>query len=147
VTGSGLLNIRNITFLPPGKTRSDEYTFTTRAGMQVPVSGSWFFRTWNPATDAISDTDVYVSAANTPYTGSLVNVVHCPANSTSTTAPCAGVITETWFVAADTLSGGTSPETGLALAQVGGLVNTQKASPVNGGQFNVPFSYTISLVQ
>lgn len=147
VTGPALLNIRNITFVPHGKTRADEYTFTTRAGMQVPNQSSWFFRMWNPATAAISNTDVYVVTANTPYTNSLVNVTHCPANSTLLTGPCAGIIQETWFVAADTQSGGTSSQTGLPIVQAGGLMNTQKSSPVNGGQFSVPFSYVISLTQ
>lgn len=148
VTGSGWLNIRNITFVPINKTRADEYTFTTRAGMQVPVRGFWFFRMWHPETAAISTTGDYVAMANTPYASSLVNVTHCPANSTPpTTGNCTGIMKETWFVTADTQSGGTSSESGLPLVQVGGLMDLQKSTPVNGGQFSVSFSYVISLMQ
>ena len=145
VTGHGLLNIRNITFVPSGYTRADEYTFTTRAGVQIPVKGSWNFRMWNPTTDASQGNDVNVSLVNSPYANSLVNVHHCPANSTATTAPCAGVIRETWFVFADTNGSGYSTQTGLPLIQVGGLVNSQQPTkPVNAGQFSIAFSYVIS---
>jgi hypothetical protein len=147
VGGQGVLNVRNITFVPFGYTRADEYVFTTRAGSQLPVKGLWNFRTWNPVTDAISTADSAVAAANSPYSDSLVYAHHCPANSTATTGPCTGVVHETWFVYVDTASSGFSSQTGLPLAQVGGLEDTQTLTPVNAGQFSIRFYYAISLVQ
>jgi hypothetical protein len=143
VTGQGVLNIRNITYVPAGHTRADEYTFTTRAGTQLPVKGSWSFRTWDAVTDAASDSNAYVLAANSPYADSLVYVHHCPANSTATAGQCAGIIHETWFVHVDSAGSGTSSQTGLPLVQVGGLQETQTSTPVNGGQFSIAFSYVI----
>ncbi|HKE21418.1 MAG TPA: hypothetical protein VKB88_03450 [Bryobacteraceae bacterium] len=147
VSGQGILNIRNITFVPSGGTRADEYTFTTRMGSQLPVKGSWNFRMWNPSTQAVSGVDNWVTAANTPLTDSLVNVHHCPAQSTAAAGPCAGIVHETWFVSADAAGTGTSTQTGLPLTQVGGLQNTQTSQPVIAGQFSVPFSFTISTLQ
>ena len=145
VTGTGLLNIRNITFVPSGNTRADEYTFTTRMGSNLPVKGSWNFRIFNPTTDAASGDSVYVQTNNTPYLNSLVIAHHCPANSTATTGPCAGVTNETWFVYPDTAvtQSGTS-QNGQPLTQVGALVNTQRSSPINGGEFSMPFYFVIS---
>ena len=147
VTGAGILNINNITFVPAGHTRADEYTFTTRMGSQLPVKGTWNFRMWNPTTAANSSSNVWVTAANTPYTDSLVYAHHCPANSAATTGPCAGIVRETWFVYADTTGNGTSSQTGLPLTQVGGLMDTSRSSPINGGQFSMPFSFVISTLQ
>jgi hypothetical protein len=147
VTGQGILNVRNISYVPAGHTRADEYTFTTRAGSQLPVKGTWNLRTWNAATDAASDSNAYVSTANTPYTDSLVYAHHCPSNSSATTGQCAGIVHETWFVYVDTAVSGTSSQTGLPLAQVGGLQQTQTTKPVNCGQFSVSFSYVIESFQ
>jgi hypothetical protein len=147
ITGQGILNIRNITYVPAGYTRADEYTFTTRAGSQLPVRGNWNFRTWDAVTDAASDSNAYVTAANTPYSNSLVYAHHCPANSTSTTGQCAGIVHETWFVYVDTRGSGTSSQTGLPLTQIGGVQQTQTSNPVNGGQFSVTFSYVIESLQ
>lgn len=148
VTGTGVLNIRNITFVPSGFTRADEYTFTTRMGSDVPVKGFWNFRIFNPATNAVSGNDIYVSTNNTPYLNSVVIAHHCPANSTATTGPCLGVAHETWFVYPDTAvtEAGTS-QTGLPKTQVGALINSQKTmTPVNGGQFSMPFYFVISVL-
>jgi hypothetical protein len=140
VSGSGgVLNVARITFVPGGKDRSQEYTFTTWMGSDVPVKGSWNFRMWNPTTDAISGdpaTNPYVATANTPNINTLVNAYHCPANNPSPSATCTGVTQETWFV----WPMGAGP-------WVGGLVNTTKpTSPVSAGQFTMPFYFTISVL-
>lgn len=151
VTGSGAtLHIRRITFVPTGYDRSQEYSFTTWAGSILPVKG-WNFRMWKPTTDAISDnpaTNINLAAANGPFTDSPAIVHHCPANSNATTGQCVGVIKETWFVYPDpnptTYTDGTpAPQTTV---YVGALVNTQKATPVNGGQFSMPFFLKISVL-
>ena len=57
-----------------------------------------------------------------------------------------GVIKETWFVYPD-LSPTTYTNGSPALAAdvyVGALVNTQRSTPVNAGQFSMPFYLTIS---
>jgi hypothetical protein len=152
VTGTGLLNIRNITFLPPGHTpaytREDEYTFTTRMGSNLPVKGFWNFRIFDPTTDAASDDSPAVSTNNTPYLNSPVIAHHCPAHSTATAGPCVGVTHETWFVYPDTAVTQSGPsQTGLPLTQVGALVNTQKATVLNAGEFSMPFYFVISALQ
>ena len=81
VSGQGVLNVRNITFVPSGQMRADEYTFSTRAGSQLPVKGSWNFRMWNAVTDAVSDMNSAVTAANSPHSDSLACAHDCPANS------------------------------------------------------------------
>jgi len=148
--GSGTLHIRRITFVPTGSDRSQEYVFTTWAGSILPVRGSWNFRMWKPTTDAISDslTNVNLATANGPFTDSPVVVHHCPANSSATSGPCTGVIKETWLVYPDSgpttyLNGNPAPQTAT---QVGALVNTQKSTPVNGGQFSMPFYLSISVL-
>jgi hypothetical protein len=146
VSGQGILNIRNITFVPSGHTRADEYDFTARMGSQLPVKGVWNVRMWATSTDASTSVDSWVTAANRPYNASLVNVHHCPANSTATTGPCAGIVHETWLVSADPGGTGLSGQTGLPLTQVGRLQNTQ-TQVVNAGQFSIPFSFVISTLQ
>ncbi len=151
LTGSGgTLHVRRMTFVPTGYDRSQEYTFTTWVGSILPVRGSWNFRMWKPTTDAISgdpSTNSYVATANDPYIDTAANVHHCPPNSPATSGPCVGVIHETWFVWPDagstTYADGT-PAPGNA-TQVGALVNTQKSTPINGGQFSMPFYFVISL--
>ena len=147
VTGAGVLNIQNIVFVPNGLSRSDEYTFTSRMGAQLPVKGSWNFRMWNPTTQAVSTDGSSVAAANSPSSDSLVYVHHCPANSTATAGQCPGIVHETWFVYADSTETGISSQTGLPLKQVGGLENTQPINPVNAGQFSIPFFFVISALQ
>jgi len=138
VTGSGgVLNIANITFVPQGAGRSLEYSFTTWMGSNVPVQGTWNFRMWHSPTDAMvgDPTNPNVAAANTPEIDTPVNAYHCPANNLSPSPMCTGVTLETWFVWPQ----GTSP-------WVGGLMNTQKSAPVNGGQFSMPFYFVISVL-
>ena len=147
VSGQGLLNIKHIVFVPTGYTRADEYTFTTRMGSRPPAKGSWNLRMFYPTTDAISDNDG-VTEANAPYTDTIVHVKHCPANSTATCGPCVAIVHETWYVYPDqNLPGGFSAQTGLPLFQVGGLVDTQTPTGVNAGQFSMPFSFVISVLQ
>jgi hypothetical protein len=135
----GVLNIRNITYVPPQSDRTQEYAFTTWMGSNVPVRGTWNFRMWNPTTDAVAGdpTNPYVAAANSPDTDAPVNAYHCPVsvNNPSPSLMCAGVTLETWFV----WPLGSGP-------WVGGLMNTQKSAPVNGGQFSMPFYFVISVL-
>jgi len=154
VIGSGgVLNVRDLTFVPAGKGPSLEYDFTTWVGADLPVKGYWNFRMFKPTTDAISgdlNTNPYVASVNSPYIDSPVNVHHCPANSSATTGPCVGVIHETWLISPDAgpttyTDGSPAPPSAV---WVGGLVNTQKStSPVSAGQFSMPFRFTISLLQ
>jgi hypothetical protein len=147
VTGAGQLNINNIVFVPAGYTRADEYSFTTRMGSLVPAKGSWNLRMYAPVTDASSASNTWVTTANTPYTSSLVDVHHCPANSTAASGVCAGIVHETWFAYPDPASAGSSA-TGLPVSQVAALENTSKpTSPLNAGQFSVPFYFVISTIQ
>jgi len=149
--GGATLHIRRLTFVPAGYDRAQEYTFTTWAGSILPGKGFWNFRMWNPTTDAISDdpsTNISLATANGPLTDSTAIVHHCPANSSATTAPCAGIVKETWFVYPDSNSttytdGSPAPGTDT---QVGAPVNTQKATPVNAGQFSLPFYLVISVL-
>jgi hypothetical protein len=152
VTGTGgTLHVRNLTFVPSGYDRTQEYTFTTWAGSILPGKGFWNLRMWKPTTDAISgnpNTDVALATANGPFTDSAVVAHHCPANSNAAAGPCAGVLKETWFVYPDpnptTYSDGTPAP--LTDTQVGALVNTQKITPVNAGQFSMPFYLSISVL-
>ncbi len=149
VSGTGAtLHIRKITFVPAGSDRAQEYSFTTWAGSILPVRGSWNLRMWNPTTDAITDnpaTNIHLATANGPYVDTPVDVHHCPANSTATSGMCVGVTHETWFVSPSTgtttyLDGSPAPPVAL---QVAAIVDTQKPTPVNGGQFRMPFLLTI----
>lgn len=148
--GGGTLHIRRITFVPAGYDRAQEYLFTTWAGSILPVKGSWNFRVWKPVTDAMSDnpnTNIHLATANGPLMDSPVVVRHCPANSSATTGPCTGIVKETWFVYPDSspttyMDGTPAPPTAV---HVGALVNTQKSTPVNAGQFSMPFYLTISV--
>jgi hypothetical protein len=151
ITGSGAtLHIRKITFVPAAFDRAQEYAFTTRAGSILPVK-SWNFRMWKPTTDAVSgdpSADIYLDTANGPFWDSAVIVHHCPANSTATEGPCVGIVKETWFVypdAAPTIYTDGSPAPSTA-TQIGALVNTQKPTPVNGGQFSMSFYFVISVL-
>jgi hypothetical protein len=138
VTGSGgVLNVANITFVPAGKSSSQEYAFTTWMGSNVPVKGTWNFRMWYPTTDAMmgDPTNPNVIAANSPNTDTPVNAYHCPANNPSPSPMCTGVALETWFV----WPLGSSP-------WVGGLANTARSAPVNAGQFSMPFYFVISVL-
>jgi hypothetical protein len=102
-------------------------------------------------TDALSDnpnTNISLATANGPFMDSPVIVRHCPANSSATTGACVGIVKETWFVYPDSspttyMDGTPAPQYAVF---VGALVNTQKATPVNGGQFSMPFYLRISLL-
>jgi hypothetical protein len=149
--GGGTLHIRRITFVPAGYDRLQEYSFTTWAGSILPVKGSWNFRMWKPVTDAMSDdpnTNINLATANGPLTDTPVIVHHCPSNSSATTGPCVGILKETWFVYPDSspttyTNGNPAP---LSDVYVGALVNTQRSTPVNAGQFSMPFYLTLSVL-
>ena len=147
VTGAGFLNVRNIWFVPSGSNRDEEYTFTTRLGSNPPVSsGSPDFPMANPSPDAPSSIPNVLALSNTPYPDSLVIVHHCPANTN--TAACPNIVHETWFAYPDpnpTASG--VSQTGRPITQVGNLLVTVRGSKVNAGEFSMPFSFTISLLQ
>ena len=137
VIGSGgVLNIRNITYAYDS---AHEYSFTTWMGSSLPVRGTWNFRMWHPTTDAVvgDPTNPPVAAANTPDIDTPVNAYHCPASASNPNPSpmCAGVTLETWFV----WPLGAGP-------WVGGLMNTQKSAPINGGQFSMPFYFVISVL-
>jgi hypothetical protein len=70
-------------------------------------------------------------------------VHHCPANTNTSTCP--NIVQETLFAYPDpnpTASG--VGQSGLPITQVGTLLVTNKL--VNGGQFSMPFLFTISLL-
>lgn len=72
---------------------------------------------------------------NQPYNTSLVIVTHIPADYYGTNA-------ETWTVTPDNCNmnpGGDPPAT-----QVAGLLLSQKHGSVNGGQFSMPFQFSIT---
>jgi hypothetical protein len=146
VSGSGDFNVRNIYFVPSGSNRNQEYTFTTRLGSTTPASGSPNLTMTNPSPDAPSSVPNLLAIANVPYNDSLVIVHHCAANTN--TASCPNVVHETWFVYPDrnpTASG--TGQTGLPITQVGTLVTTShNGTQVNAGEFSLPFSFVISLV-
>lgn len=143
-TGTGFLNVRNIFFVPAGSNRNLEYTFTTWFGSNPPAPGTPNFRMAGPspqAPQAGAGGDV-----NSPYTGSLIVVHHCPAGANTSTCP--NIVHETWFAYPDpnpTASG--AGQTGLPIAQVGTLLVSNKGGSINGGQFSMPFLFTISLLQ
>ncbi len=146
-TGTGFLNVRNIWFVPSGSERNSEDTFTTRLGSNPPApSGSPAFPMANPSPDAPSSIPNVLRLANNPYPDSLVTVHHCPGNTN--TATCPNITHETWFVYPDpnpTASG--ASQTGLPITQVGNLLITVHGSIVDAGEFSMPFSFTISLLQ
>jgi hypothetical protein len=137
-SGPGFLYIRDLWFVPSGYTRAEEYTFTTWMRSNVPVSGSPGFAMLNPSHDtSVSGTDDAI--ANSPYPNALVIVHHCPAETNTTTCP--NISTETWFVYPEevsTVDGDPAP--------VGVLFTTVKNQKENSGEFRMPFSFTISLL-
>jgi hypothetical protein len=144
-TGAGL-NVRNIFFVPPGLTRNDEYTFSTRFGTNVSVSGSPAFRMLNPSPDAPSTGVGDLASENSPYTDSLVIVHHCPANTN--TATCPDITFETWTAYPDPNPTATGTgQTGTPITQVGTLLVTSKGTMANAGEFSMPFLFTISLLK
>jgi hypothetical protein len=150
--GSATLHVHNITFVPSGVDRAQEYSFTTRVGSILPIGsfGSWNLRMWKPVTDALSGDPVgnpYLAAANDPYIDSEVIIYHCPANSNATSGSCVGIVKETWFAyptpSSTTYADGTAAP--AYATQVMGLTGTEKNKPVNAGQFSMPFFLAISV--
>jgi hypothetical protein len=78
--------------------------------------------------------------ANSPYPNARVIVYHCPASPN--TATCPDVSNETWFVYPEQVS-----TTAGDPAPVGTLHTSVKGVPgVNAGEFRMPFSFKISLL-
>lgn len=145
-SGTGFFNVRNIWFVPSGSNRNLEYTFTTRLGSTTPAAGSPNLTMTNPSPDAPSSVPNLLAIANVPYPNSLVIVHHCPANVNTLTCP--NIAHETWFVYPDPnpTASGTSSR-GLPITQVGTLVTTShNGTQTNAGQFSMPFSFVISLL-
>jgi hypothetical protein len=144
-TTAGFLNVRNLWFVPMGYTRNDEYTFTTRLGSTLPLTGSPGVSMLNPGQDATISDGPNVAAANYPYPTSLVVVHHCPANTNTSTCP--NIVAETWMVYPDsTPTADGTASTGLPVTQVATLLMTVKRSRVNAGQFSIPFMFTIAML-
>jgi hypothetical protein len=142
-SGAGGFTVHNLFFVPSGTDRNQEYTFTTRGG--GTTSGSWNLSMVNPSPDAPSSLPNRVAIANTPYPDSLVIVHHCPANVNTSTCP--NITHETWFAYPDpnpTASG--VGQNGLPITQVGSLLISSHGTEVNAGEFSMPFSFTISLL-
>jgi hypothetical protein len=135
---SGFFNVHDLWFVPEGFTRADEYTFTTWLHSSVPARGTPGFSMTNPSHDT-SVPNTNVAVANSPYPNARVIAHHCPANTN--TATCPNIVTETWFVYPEQVS--TTPGDP---APVGVLFTSVKGSPVNSGQFRMPFFFTISML-
>lgn len=138
VTGTTFINLRNLEYVPAGATRAQVFSFTTRIAMSVPASGQWGLRMFNPGSEAI--TTVPDPAWNTPYTTSLVNVLHCPQSATGS-GSCGPETKESWYVTPDNSPQGSDPNAN----SIATLLNTQKPTAVNAGQFRLPFHLKISL--
>jgi hypothetical protein len=139
-SGTGFLNVRNILFVPPGTDRNQEYTFTTWFGSTPPQGDNFRMAGSQPQAPQSEP-----GAANSPFPNSLIVVRHCPAGAN--TATCPNITHETWFAYPDpnpTASG--VGQTGLPITQVGTLLVNSKGALVGGGEFSIPFYFTISLV-
>jgi hypothetical protein len=139
-----LFNARNVLFVPSGKTRADEYEFTTQLAGGGPLNSH--IEMLNPNVDAVPPTGL--AAANSPYPNSPVVVHHCPADFQAT-AFCSSGQPEQWFVFPDQnpTQAGTS-QTGLPITQVATLVIDSKGhNKLNGGEFSIPFYFVISALQ
>jgi hypothetical protein len=143
ISGNWFLNVRNITYVPPGQNRAEEFRFTTRYGSMAPNGSN--LRMLNPTSDAVT---TQPELANDPYLNSLVNVHHCPANSDATTGLCLGRVKETWFVWPDqNLTEDHHSQTGLAKTQVASLLVSVKGKNVAAGEFTVPFYFVITSLE
>lgn len=144
-TGEGGIQIRNLRLL--GESVQGSFTTWMSATPPSPKNTTHKFRMFNPDADYEGGpTDsASATALNDPYITSRVTVHHCPAGSTS--APCTGASTETWYVTPDpTPVKLASNGTDSTYANVGTLVDmTRLKWPVNLGQFQMPFSFVISL--
>ncbi|HKD06091.1 MAG TPA: hypothetical protein VKB79_09335 [Bryobacteraceae bacterium] len=139
-TDTTFLNVRNLLFVPAGKDRSMEYTFTTWFGTGGTPTG---FKMRGPAPQAPQGG---AGGGNSPYPESLIVVHHCPAGANTSTCP--NPVQETWFAYPDPnpTASGASQTTGLPITQVGTLFVSSKGQTVNAGEFSMPFLFTISLL-
>jgi hypothetical protein len=132
----GVLKVRNILF---NYNPTAPYSFKTRAGYDFPLpnppKNTWYHvRMQNPDADAVlpNSTDLIV---NDPLNTSLVFVEHIPATAATR---------ETWKVYPDATIMGLT-DSGANATQVGTLLQGQNnGTPVNLGQFFVPFVITIT---
>jgi len=141
-TGAGFLNVRDLWFVPAGTDRNQEFTFTTWFGSNPPAPGTPNFRMAAPSPQT---TLAGAGPVNSPYPDSLIVVHHCPANTN--TSSCPNILHETWFAYPD--PNPTAPgvgQSGGPITQVGALLLTVKGSQVNGGEFSMPFLFTLSLL-
>jgi hypothetical protein len=109
------------------------YQFTTTANIAftAPDGGSDQLQFVNPTAQASS-----VGGSNQPYNTSLVVVTHTPAD------PSTGAV-ETWTVTPDNTNmnpGGTPSATQVATL----LVPAGRNKTANGGQFSMPFQFSIT---
>lgn len=146
------INIRNVLYAPTNPTtgqpytRADEYQFTTQSHMS---NSSTSVVMLNPNDQAATaNNPVNASLANSPYPDSLVDVYHCPANSTDTSGLCAGVVHETWFVWPDQnpTASGTGADGG-PITQVATLLVTKSNTSNDAGEFSIPFYLVIQSLQ
>ena len=119
-----------------GYSATDYQQFTTTAEISftAPDGASDQLQFVNPAAQASS---VQGGLLNQPYNTSLVVVTHIPANYNATGNA------ETWTVTPDNTNMNTDPA-GTPATQVAGLLISQRHGSVNGGQFSMPFQFSIT---
>jgi hypothetical protein len=107
------------------------YQFTTSAAFDFTAPDGSYGR----ITFANPFADVDVPEPNQPYNTALVVVTHSPAN------PSTGAI-ETWTIAPSNAN--TNPSGTPAATQVGTLLLNTKHGSTNGGEFSLPFQFTVT---
>ena len=127
------VNVRNILYLYSATT---PYTFTTTLSVS-PINIGWF-RMLSLA-EAASPQTADFPMANNPNMDALVNVRHCPANSSSSTCPASSH--ETWYVYPVPTSQTDPPSVGTLIVNIG---KGNTVTDVNAGQFAMPFYFVIS---
>jgi len=150
MSGTWFLNIPDIWFVPTGLSRSQEFDFTSRLVSAGPPSASnpnstiGHVRMLNPNSDVKSYT---VLGGAVPYPDALVNVHHCPADSSpSTSGACANILKETWFVWPDPNVSGTA--NGYPISQVAELIlDGKQGTRIYAGEFSIPFYFVITSLQ
>ena len=140
-------NVRNLWFVPAGKNRSQDFTFTTRLGASLDSGANAPMLA--PEVDAPRNTTDNLTIANDPYPNSPVQVLHCSGDVNSIAA-CAGVMTETWFVYPDPNPTASGTANGLPITQVGALLvqagSGKNAGTKNGGEYSATFFFGIAML-
>ena len=112
------------------------YTTYLKLVMASPNNG-YFFNLENPDADApLNDPD---RSLNAPLVTTLVHVHHCPANADPTTTNCPANTPETWVVTPEPPADGSADH-----PVVGTLMSNLKGGLRTVGQFNAPFSITVT---